>query len=563
MPQQRSSLLLILLVTTTLALLAWLGTYLIRDAERRTEAAMQAILAERLSVANHQIINDLRQLTDRLDTFSHPAPPVTEVAEQLRRHPWVSGTWEIDGNGEITRAMLRDGTLLAGEELRALQPAVQPLIDSLMDAPVTKVSAGRTSLGEEAAPFAPVEEPAETGGADVEPEVVDRVYQKTVGYHLGDSTGMIPAEPFTSGLQLIRGDFYYWRQLTGAAALVIAVLDGPALMEAIFKRLPQPGLEEPPGRMVLSSIGGVILHQWGKRLAGSSGQPEASRKLSDPLGAWTLSYAPSSKEFPKPYLFPIILGIGSGTLLVLALAYLYFHETAREIRVAQQRVTFVNQISHELRTPLTNIQLYAEMAQSRIEETADRIAMRHLGVVQAETSRLNRLIQNVLNYARQQRNKLTVQPAEIHLDSVVARVTEHWRPLLESKGFEIETMLDGPEKLQADADAVEQILGNLISNVDKYAAYGRWIGIRTGVKGERVEIVVEDRGPGIPATKRRSVFEPFERLRSDLNEGVSGTGIGLTIARELAILHGGSLTVCRSYKEGARFILQLPLHNTP
>ena len=185
--------------------------------------------------------------------------------------------------------------------------------------------------------------------------------------------------------------------------------------------------------------------------------------------------------------------------------------------------------------------------------------MRHLGVVQAETSRLNRLIQNVLNYARQQRNKLTVQPVDIHLDDVVARVVEHWRPLLESKGFDIETEFDGPQELKADADAVEQILGNLISNVDKYAAFGKWISIRTGVKGEFAEIIVEDRGPGIPATKRRSVFEPFERLRSDLNEGVSGTGIGLTIARELALLHGGSLAVCRTYKEGARFTLQLPL----
>lgn len=76
-------------------------------------------------------------------------------------------------------------------------------------------------------------------------------------------------------------------------------------------------------------------------------------------------------------------------------------------------------------------------------------------------------------------------------------------------------------------------------------------------------IIVEDRGPGIPQSKRRLVFEPFERLRSDLNEGVTGTGIGLTISRELAELHGGRLDLCPNYREGARFIVTLPFEPPP
>jgi two-component system osmolarity sensor histidine kinase EnvZ len=82
--------------------------------------------------------------------------------------------------------------------------------------------------------------------------------------------------------------------------------------------------------------------------------------------------------------------------------------------------------------------------------------------------------------------------------------------------------------------------------------------IRTRWTATARRIIVEDRGPGIPAGKRRTVFEPFERLRSDLNEGVSGTGIGLTISRELAQLHGGKLAVCPQYRDGSRFILTLP-----
>ncbi len=113
--------------------------------------------------------------------------------------------------------------------------------------------------------------------------------------------------------------------------------------------------------------------------------------------------------------------------------------------------------------------------------------------------------------------------------------------------------------IQADPDAIEQILGNLISNVDKYGNSGKWLSIRTEHDELQARIIVEDRGPGIPSGKRRTVFEPFERLRSDLAEGVSGTGIGLTISRELAQLHRGTLTVCPQYREGARFILTLPI----
>jgi signal transduction histidine kinase len=280
-----------------------------------------------------------------------------------------------------------------------------------------------------------------------------------------------------------------------------------------------------------------------------------------PLTQWKLAYTPAFSEFPKPYLFPILLGVGSGCLLVGALAWTFFRENDREIRVAQQRVSFVNQISHELKTPLTNIRLYTEMAAQRVEESGDMIGKRHLGVVEAEVARLDRLIQNVLNYARQQRDKLAIQPRSISLDHVVGRAVDHWRLLLERKGFELQTRFLGPNEMTADPDAIEQILGNLISNVDKYASYGKWISIQTDQQPEKgvARIIVEDHGPGIPTNKRRTVFEPFERLRSDLNEGVSGTGIGLTISRELADLHGGSLEVCPNYKNGARFILTLPL----
>jgi signal transduction histidine kinase len=226
-------------------------------------------------------------------------------------------------------------------------------------------------------------------------------------------------------------------------------------------------------------------------------------------------------------------------------------------------VTFVNQISHELKTPLTNIRLYAEMAAHRAAASGDAAMKRQLSVVETETSRLDRLIQNVLNYARQQRDKLTITPKPVSLDDIATRAIEFWKPTLEAKGFEISVDLRGPPVIEGDADAISQILGNLLSNVEKYGLAGRYVALRTEVEADVARVIVEDRGPGIPANKRKTVFEPFERLRSDLNEGVSGTGIGLTISRELAQLHGGKLAVCPQYREGARFILTLPIQPIP
>ena len=266
-------------------------------------------------------------------------------------------------------------------------------------------------------------------------------------------------------------------------------------------------------------------------------------------------------EFARSALLPVYLAVGSGSVLVVALGWLYFRESNRAMREAQQRVTFVNQVSHELKTPLTNIQLYTEMAADRAEKADDQTALRYLQVVGAETSRLSRLINNVLNLARQQRDRLSVQLRTGVLDEVVEKTTEYWRALLEGRQIAIDLSLGAPAKIKLDADAITQILGNLLSNVEKYAAQGKYVRIATEMDETSARLIVQDRGPGIADGKREIVFEAFERLRSDLTEGVSGTGIGLTISRELGRLHGGTLEVDVNYREGSRFVLTIPRTN--
>ena len=102
-----------------------------------------------------------------------------------------------------------------------------------------------------------------------------------------------------------------------------------------------------------------------------------------------------------------------------------------------------------------------------------------------------------------------------------------------------------------------QIVGNLVSNVEKYAADGRWIGLHSALRDGSLVVAVADRGPGIPVRSRERIFRPFERVHRKVSEGSSGTGLGLTIARELAQRMGGSLDLLEC-ERGARFELRIP-----
>jgi signal transduction histidine kinase len=133
---------------------------------------------------------------------------------------------------------------------------------------------------------------------------------------------------------------------------------------------------------------------------------------------------------------------------------------------------------------------------------------------------------------------------------------DRFRPALLAQGIEVFLAPGASRRAAVDADILEQILGNLLSNAEKYAAGGQRLDVTTRQTEGQAEVVVHDHGPGIPERERERIFDPFYRIGSALTEGVSGTGIGLTISRELARLHGGDLALVPS-SEGACFRLTL------
>ncbi|MEM7016716.1 MAG: HAMP domain-containing sensor histidine kinase [Pseudomonadota bacterium] len=298
-----------------------------------------------------------------------------------------------------------------------------------------------------------------------------------------------------------------------------------------------------------------VIYAWGEYQPPKSQKAIAMRPLGHPLGSWKLEYyapLPNSGglfSWTQAALVFVIIGIAVGGLAVSL-----YREQIRAARLARQRVNFVNQVSHELKTPLTNIRLYAELL---AEEEADNpVATKFIDVITLESQRLSRLIGNVLNFSRSQRETLQLKRQLGCVDDVIQATLDAFQPALTAKNIVINFKASAGNEASFDADILEQILNNLFSNVEKYASSGGVLNVESAQADECTSILVADRGPGVPKREQGRIFEPFYRISDKLSDGVAGTGIGLSIVRELAHLHGGDVQLLDS-EQGAHFLVKL------
>ena len=354
--------------------------------------------------------------------------------------------------------------------------------------------------------------------------------------------------------------------------LYILYLDRVRILSEIIALLPETIMDENNYNQFmndttirLNNSNNELIYEWGD-YSTTENQISIDRMLSYPLSSWKLSwYAKSLSEesFQKKWSLVIIALLAS--LLIVALMIVFYREYNREIRLAQQRVNFVSQVSHELKTPLTNIRMYAELLESKIanfdmlesSDTKQQTKSQHfLSVIVNESQRLSRLIENVLSFAKVQKDSFKINKTKGVIDDCIKNVLLSFEPVFTQKHLKVNFNGNAQEDVYFDMQLLEQILNNLLSNIEKYAAQGKQIDISSTQKQEQVLIEVRDYGPGIPRTEQNKIFKPFYRSHSEITEGVSGTGIGLTISQQLAGLHGGQL-LYKAVSPGACFVIQL------
>jgi len=360
-------------------------------------------------------------------------------------------------------------------------------------------------------------------------------------------------------------DIYLWHR-TSNDLLVGQKLSSAYWLSQLISRLPSgndAGIFSDASIRLVDKRQRTI-YQWGGYALSdpASGEvnpnPISKDWLTYPLDGWRLEYyAPVQAASSKLMLF-VLLFLSLITLIGIG-ARVIWQEYRREMRNAEQRVSFVNQVSHELKTPLTNICIYADMLESEVtqDEVPDSQRVKKFtNVVTSESQRLGRLINNVLNFSRAQQQKISVHKSLISADEIIELTIGNFAPALAAKNIAIETELHAQKPVMLDSELLEQVLNNLISNIEKYAADGGLAHIKSELTKDIIIIQVCDAGRGIPQALREKIFEPFERGSNSLTEGVSGTGIGLSIARDLCRLHGGDLELINSDK-GACFKVSL------
>jgi signal transduction histidine kinase len=248
------------------------------------------------------------------------------------------------------------------------------------------------------------------------------------------------------------------------------------------------------------------------------------------------------------------------------------HDLARAAAEAEAadraKSRFFAAVSHELRTPLNAIVGYTHLLSSgtygEIPSAAQRAADR-AGVC---AEHLARLVDDVLLLTTTEIGRLPVAPGSVELDHLLSATAEPLRHQAEAKGlrFRIEVAAATPT-IETDPDRLRQLLHTLLGNAVKFTCRGEiHLGARPG-PGETVDLHVADTGPGVPFEERERIFAPFEQLgdpaRSDSMR--QGTGLGLTVARQLTTLLGGQLWVegRTDGQSGAVFRLRLPVRFDP
>ena len=251
----------------------------------------------------------------------------------------------------------------------------------------------------------------------------------------------------------------------------------------------------------------------------------------------------------------LLVAIGIGSWLIVT-------DLNRQLKLARQKTDFVSNVSHELKTPLTSIRMFSELlAEGRVTDPAKQRS--YLGIITAETARLTRLINNVLDFARIERGekKYRIQPCD--LAEVVRETAEIYRPHLEASGFQFERDVpDSALLVNGDRDALAQVIVNLLSNAEKYSDSHKEIAVRLQQQTSPLpyaEVRVLDRGLGVPHGCDEKIFEQFYRAHDSLSSGIQGSGLGLTLARQIARAHGGDVVYEPREGGGSCFSLRLPL----
>jgi PAS domain S-box-containing protein len=252
----------------------------------------------------------------------------------------------------------------------------------------------------------------------------------------------------------------------------------------------------------------------------------------------------------------IAVGIASWAAVALENARLYTNVQ----EASRLKDEFLASLSHELRTPLNAILGYARMLRSGMIVAPEK-RDRAIATIERNATSLTQIVEDVLDISRIVAGKIRLNVQTVDFPTIVSNAVDAIAPAADAKGVRVETVVDPQASpISGDPERLQQVLWNLLSNAVKFTHRGGKVQVRLERVNSHIELTVSDTGVGIPAEFLAHVFEPFRQAEGGPTRERGGLGLGLSIARQLAELHGGTIEASSGgVGQGATFRVKIPL----
>jgi signal transduction histidine kinase len=293
------------------------------------------------------------------------------------------------------------------------------------------------------------------------------------------------------------------------------------------------------------------------------GQPQAIRTAADTRLPWTLRVTSADPAADLAQLAGrrhlLLAGLAMMGTVVLVGGYFTARAVTRELAVAQLQSDFVSAVSHEFRTPLTSMRHLTESLDRGIVSEEDRRRQYYTALAH-ETTRLQRLVESLLNFGRMEAGALEYRFQRVSLNELAGEVVAEFQKEVSAEGHQIELHADSNVPgVRADPEAIARALWNLLDNAVKYSPGRPTVWVDLTREGKFNAIHVRDEGPGIPADEQKEIFKKFVRGAAARASNVKGTGIGLAMVQHIIKGHGGRIRLETRPGKGSTMTLLLPV----
>ena len=281
------------------------------------------------------------------------------------------------------------------------------------------------------------------------------------------------------------------------------------------------------------------------------------------LPSWSLAFYPENSG-----LFVSFLRSGEGIFFyifiaivaILAFGLFFTLQTVNnEMHLSKMKSYFMSTVSHEFKSPLTSIRQMAEMLVHGRVPTQER-QQKYFTTILQQSERLSHLIDNILDFSRMEEGQKLFHFEKADIIPLVKDIVESFQNQTASLGFNISLSIPEPlPEMVFDREGMEQVMNNLLDNACKYSGDSRKIEVDLKLKGNRVIISVQDYGIGIRKEEQDKIFSRFYRAGEELTQTVKGSGIGLTIVKQIVEAHNGTIDVESEIGKGSSFSVILPI----